>query len=156
MFSEQTGDQQRALFIPSDQTKGDWRDMWSVTMARGTGAPDLPTTAERAASEYEQSCNAYTASPPQRDTKRGYLTAFWTMGCQRRRNEASGEASFFLFLQGEVSVYLVQRIWRLPPFGKEGPPIQSQARNDAIDVLKNVRICNPATQPGGCQSGANR
>ncbi|ABC24384.1 hypothetical protein [Rhodospirillum rubrum] len=133
----------RGVFIPNAQDGNSWKDMVVVTMARGSDAPDIKQTYQRTVGAYEKTCQAHTAAVPQTEVKNGVGRAFWTLGCHRRKDMSFGEASFFLFLQGREGAYLVQRIWRTAPFGNEGPPITGPERDQAIALLKTVRLCDP-------------
>ncbi|GEO80812.1 hypothetical protein [Pararhodospirillum oryzae] len=154
ILNSSTGDTyRRAVFVPEGQSGQNWKDMVVVTMARGAGTPSLQEAHQRTTKDYETSCRAHTATPPQTNVTDGIGRAFWTMGCHRRRDVDLGEASFFLYVLGRQGSYMVQRIWRTSPFGNEGPPITTTDRDTAVGLLKGVRLCDPTQGAAACLQG---
>lgn len=140
LHSTDTGTFQQTFFVPQTQNAGAWSDMIVVSMVRGAERSDMRTTHAKTAREYEDNCLSHTVASPQTSVQDGVGRAFWTLGCSRRKDTDTGEVSFFLFLQGADSNYLVQRIWRTASFEEREPPIALSERDAAVDFLKTVRL----------------
>ncbi|CCG07692.1 hypothetical protein [Pararhodospirillum photometricum] len=140
----------RAVFVPEGQGAQDWKDMVVVSMARGEGTPSLQEAHQRTIKEYETTCQAHTTTVPQTKVENNIGRAFWSMGCFRRKDVDAGEASLFLYIQGREGSYMVQRIWRTPPFGNEGPPIASEERDHTVEFLRKIKVCALAPTATAC------
>jgi hypothetical protein len=154
LHSVQSSETRRAVFVPSDQDERTWEDMLIVSTTRGPGMPGLQVAHERTLDAYKSTCQAHTAGALQKKVEKNIGKAFWIQGCNRRKDRDVGEASFNLFIQGQRAVYMIQRIWVLPPFGKEGPPIPSDEQRATMELLSKAMVCDPTAGTADCSPGA--
>lgn len=138
--------------VPEDQAGGpDWRDMITVQVLKTPHPPALASLHARARSTYEESCENVLGGALQRGETNGLETGFWTLGCALNTATGQGETAFFKAVRGLEGVYLVQRVWRVPPFDvATGPGIAPRGQQAAIALLKDAVVCIPESHAHPC------
>lgn len=131
----------RAVFVPKDQSAETWSDMVVVTMARGHDVRDVRAAFAQTKDAYARTCQAHTSGTPQTSVEDNIGRAFWTLGCHRRKDVDGGEVAFFFYIQGRQGAYLMQRIWRVPSFGAQGPSVPTEEREEAVTFFRSARLC---------------
>ncbi|MCF8479133.1 MAG: hypothetical protein K9H25_01760 [Rhodospirillum sp.] len=142
-------------FVPDGQSAENWEDMITIKTTRGPQAPGLKPVHERTVNAFKAQCQTYTATTPQTRIDNNIGRAFWILGCNRRRDMDAGETVFNLFIQGRQAVYLIQRTWRLPAFGDEGPSIPPEEQQAAMALLPLFTLCDPTAGDGSCVPAAS-
>jgi hypothetical protein len=140
-------------YVPKGQSADKWEDMITIKTTRGSQAPGLKPVHERTVEAYKSKCQSYTATTPQTRIDNNVGRAFWILGCNRRNDMDVGETVFNLFIQGQKAVYLIQRTWRVPPFGNEGPSISAEEQKATMELLPKFTLCDPTAGDGSCVPG---
>ncbi|WP_404382216.1 hypothetical protein [Caenispirillum salinarum] len=143
-------------FLPSGQTMQGWRDMVILQIYRDMTAVPAESLRERSLNNAQAACEDATASTLQTGLSNGYPSAFWATACTRNKQTGLGEVAYFRSLQGNDNLYMVQRVWSMPPFGDEPPTIPEAEKREAIGILSGLNVCQPGSRQHPCpgQPGA--
>lgn len=146
----QQGGAEIMTFLPPGQTLSEWRDMAILQVYEGiTGMPP-ETLRERTLESMEAACTDATAGTLQTGTSNGYPSGFWVIACARNTATGKGEVAYFRSLHGQEDLYVVQRVWTMPPFGQTPPALPAEEKREAVGILSALSACVPGSAAHPC------
>lgn len=137
-------------FVPQGQTAQAWRDMVILQVYRDMTALPAEALRDRALAALRAACEDATAGEMQTGLSNGYPSAFWPTACTLNSQTGGGEIAYFRSLQGNDNLYVVQRVWRTPPFGDEPPTLPEAEKQEAVNILKALTVCQPRSADHPC------
>lgn len=140
-------------FVPQGQSLDQWQDMVILQIYDGMTALPAQALMERMLSNLKAACTDATASGLQTGLSNGYPSAFWATACAANKASGAGEVAYFRTLQGAENLYVVQRVWTLPPFDDETPVIPPAEKQEAIGILSALTVCAPGSAAHPCPGG---
>ena len=154
----ETGPIEIVEYVPNGQSATTWQD--KITLQVYHDMDDLPLDAiqRRSQGQNRNRCTGVIEGPLQSGLNNGYPSAFWTLGCRYLNDGGAGEmgvgeTQYTKAIQGNTALYVLNRIWRTPAFGEDGPAIDANAINDGIAFLTTSIVCVPDSADHPC--GAN-
>lgn len=143
-------------FLPRGQSLQGWQDMVILQIYRDMTAVPAGSLRDRSLTNAKAACEDATASDMQTGLSNGYPSAFWATACTSNKQTTLGEVAYFRSLQGNDNLYMVQRVWSLPPFGEQAPTLPEAQKREAIGILSGLNVCQPGSREHPCpgQAGA--
>ena len=143
-------------YVPAGQNAASWQDKISLQVYHELNDLPLDAIQRRTQGQNRNRCTGVIEGPLQTGLNNGYPTAFWTLGC-RYLNDVGpgagiGETQYTKAIQGKTALYVLNRIWRTPAFGEDGPAIDATAINDGVAFLTTSIICVPDSADHPCQA----
>ena len=146
--NNQASDVEVVEYVPDGESPNLWREKITLQIFHGLNSLPLDAIHNRARTSHFDACAVGPIGGTlQMGDSNGYLSAFWTLGCQRNKQSGNGETIYAKAVQGVNTLYVISRMWRTPPFSGEGPPITAGSIQDGLAFLTTTVICddgNPA------------
>jgi hypothetical protein len=158
--------------MPADQTPSNYRDILAAASfphVRASPAEFLQGMTKQF--EQGQQCEGLTLNPPRSSREQGWNVAYAQAYCGQEGGQSFGVQIFYKAIQGDDSVYVVSRDFRVPPSKVGGDLAFSEGQQDqALALMKavgaanawlasSVYLCGPSTKDLRCSrpapSGAN-
>ncbi len=142
-------------YVPANQVNRPWQDKIILQVYHNLNDLPLDAIQRRTQGQNRNRCTGVIEGPLQSGLNNGYASAFWTLGC-RYLNAAStaevsvGETQYTKAIQGQSALYVLNRIWRTPAFGEDGPAIDATSIGDGIAFLTTSIVCVPNSADHPC------
>ena len=137
-------------YIPNGQTGGAWQDKIVLQVYHNLNNLPLHAIQRRVQGQNRNRCVGVIEGPLQSGLNNGYASAFWTLGCRYIKEQGVGETQYTKAIQGETALYVLNRMWRTPAFGEDGPAIDAAAIGDGIAFLATSIVCVPESADHPC------
>ena len=144
-------------YIPAGQTLQKWTDKIVLQVYHNLNDLPLDAIQRRAQGQNRNRCTGVIEGPLQSGLNNGYASAFWTLGCRYLNdvitaNGGVGETQYTKAIQGQRSLYVLNRLWRTPAFGEDGPAITATTINEGVAFLTTSIVCKPNSADHPCQT----
>lgn len=137
-------------FLPRGQSLQEWRDMVILQIYRDMTAVPADSLRDRSLTNAKAACEDAMASSMQTGLSNGYPSAFWATACTQNKQTGLGEVAYIRSLQGNDNLYMVQRVWSLPPFGEQAPSLSESGKKEAIGILSGLNVCQAGSADQPC------
>ena len=128
-------------WLPEGQSVGDWQDKVTLMVFPGETEIAGRELLAQLTRRYRRDCAELQTTDTQVQQKQGHTVAFRFVGCTKHRATDQGELALFRAVEGDGSLYLVQRAWRTPPYGGDSLPFQRELLGKTRLWLQGGRIC---------------
>lgn len=96
-------------------------------------------------------CEAVGPGPVSETANNGYPQAIVTVTCTKGRGSGMGSFALIQAIRGKEGLYVVQRQWRGPAFGRnEAPAFPSNMLKDWGEFTRTVSLCDSRDQQHPC------
>ncbi|MGE5514736.1 MAG: hypothetical protein ACM31D_02835 [Bacteroidota bacterium] len=137
------------LFPPGEGEK-QWTQAITVQMYPGSDQ-SARSFVEGIIAYSRDNCEAAGPGPVTETQNNGYPTALVTVTCTKGRTSGLGSFALIQAIRGRDALYVVQRQWRGPAFGKDqNPAFPPNMLKDWGEFAKTVGLCDPRDNKHGC------
>ncbi|MDP6953537.1 MAG: hypothetical protein QGF53_12350 [Alphaproteobacteria bacterium] len=147
----------RILYLPDGSTIDDWRLSLTarIFFNLSRDRPDLSAAdfTENLVRFYGQACSGGHASPQSSYEEDGYDVAVRVVSCPRSVGEDLGSVSMIKVMRGEASFFVLERVWRGPPFAADADPVPQATFDTWAEFLSRSRLCNTTLASRPCPAG---
>lgn len=96
-------------------------------------------------------CEAAGPGPVNEAQNNGYPTATVTITCTKGRTSGLGSFALVQAIRGREALYVVQRQWRGPPFGRDqNPAFPPEMLKDWGEFARTVSLCDTRSSKHPC------
>ncbi len=149
---DQRGPISVANYLPPGQDSADWQEMMVVQVFTGLKEKMPEVFLERVMKLSAETCEDTGAGPLAQQVVNGYPTALRVLACTKTP-AGRGEVTAFLVVSGDESLYVIQRVWRGPPFIKgAGAPVPKETLGEWLGFMRAVSLCNAQNPKHPCPS----
>lgn len=135
---------------PPGQGQNQWTQ--SVTIQMYPSSDQMPRAFVEGIIAYSRdNCEAAGPGPVTETLNNGYPQATVTVTCTKGRNSGMGGFALIQAIRGKEALYVVQRQWRGPAFGRnESPAFPTNMLREWGDFSKTVSLCDNRDQRHPC------
>ncbi len=113
----------RADWLPAGQTLEDWRDRITLQLIPDMAGQAPERFLDGLAALWTENCEAVMVTEVESAPVNGYAAGTRLIACTRDKQSGKGSVSLYRVTTGERALYVVQRMYRVPPFSTEGVPL---------------------------------
>ncbi|CAA7618494.1 conserved exported hypothetical protein [Candidatus Terasakiella magnetica] len=128
--------------LPPGQTPENWTEMLAVQVVADSRASSRDYV-QQIIEASRDNCEATGPSPVTEKQLNGYPAAAFTVSCTKGRQTGLGGLVMVIAIRGRESLYVIQRIWRGQPFGREETaPAPREMLQEWANFSRNVSLCD--------------
>jgi hypothetical protein len=113
-FQNKQANVQMTELVPANEVVSNWTEMVTIQIFHG-----LKTTPDQFRDRLEKrwlvSCPGSEAQQIAKDAENGYQSSVWSLSCPRNPGTGKPEITFFKAVQGNDSLYVVQKAFKFSP-----------------------------------------
>jgi hypothetical protein len=143
-YSAKTAHSTITEMVPQGQTVQHWTEMVTVQIFYGI-KPGPDAFRARVAGNWAKACKGVSAHAIAQGRENGYPFAVWMLVCPRNGQTGKPEWTWFKAIQGNDSLYVVQKAFKFEP-----------ARDEIVTwtrYLKGVSVCDTRLAERNCPRG---
>lgn len=145
VYTDRDGNLSTTEYAPPGQTADDWRELISVQILLDTPDADPDLLLSRAAQHLGRSCTAFEVQPIELGGVGEYPTLAFMLMCGRNTDSGQGEFTLMRGIAGHENFYILQKVWRVPPYALDAPPpVSLEERKAWMGFLAYLRVCDLA------------
>lgn len=151
-FQDRKGNVQTTEFVPKGQTVNNWKEMITVqTFFGGIPGQGIKGLQANISKMVKSICKDVEISNITEKNENGYPIIFWQQFCPYLEQTQKGEVTFYKAIQGNDSVYLIQKAWRTPD--KEYSTVTNEDVVHWTKYLSSVSVCDGRIKGRECPKG---
>lgn len=140
-FQDRKANMQITELVPAGEAVANWTEMVTIQIFRGLKAtPDQ--FRERLETRWRESCAAGEGHHIAKEAENGYPSAVWLLSCPRNPGTGKPEITFFKAVQGNDSVYVVQKAFKFTP--------SKDQVTQWVGYLRTVSVCDSRLSDRQC------
>jgi hypothetical protein len=140
----------RADWFPEGQTLQNWRDRMTLQLIPDTAGPDPAPFLDNLTVLWTQNCEAVMATETKSEPVNGYAASSRLIACTRDKKSGKGSISLYRVVAGARALYVVQRVYRVPPFSTDGVPLAGAALELGRAAVEFGTACERGTETRPC------
>ena len=113
----------RADWFPPGQTLKNWRDRLTLQLIPDVAGQVPERFLDNLVALWTESCEAVMVTEVENEQVNGYAAGSRLIACTRDKQSGKGSVSLYRVVAGERALYVVQRVFRVPPFSTDGVPV---------------------------------
>jgi hypothetical protein len=130
--------------FPPGQTSENWTEMLTIQVIADPRA-EARAFVQRVVDASRAGCDAAGPSPATEGMTNDYPVATLTVTCTRGHQTGKGGIVAVKAIRGKQALFVVERLWRGPAFGRDdGPPISKATLLEWSAFLRSVSLCDQA------------
>jgi hypothetical protein len=133
-------------YAPKGQTLATWRDKITLEIHHDSNTLPLDAFQRRALAQVRENCDGVIEGKLQFGMNNGFPSGFWSLGCKKDKRGNFGEVRYTKAVQGQSTLYMLSRSWRVPAFNDETVPVDQAQVQDAVAFLASSVVCANAVQ----------
>lgn len=145
-WQDRNAQRQISEMVPTGESVETWTEMVTVQIFFGLKTPPQLFRA-RAGALWAKACPNSLSQPIAQGPERGYPTEVWMQVCLSNPQTKKPEHTFFKAIQGNDSLYVVQKAFRYEPSREE---VTTWTR-----YLKSVLVCDSRLPDRACPAAKN-
>lgn len=140
----------QSFYLPNGQTLENFEQLAKIDIYYGVTKTKLKSFVKTYTNKQQQNCPSLITTALKPAKQNDYAIFTGALYCPKTKNTQQGRVTIFKVIQGDSSLYMIQRIWQGYQFTTaKDSPLTDSLKGSWTEFLKQSYVCD-SSSPGDC------